>query len=508
MSHSTKPWRSQWLVTTWMNFLQKRPSLVRDVETIKILILLLQKTMTIKILLLLQKTLTEANGRSRILMPLHHYSLQLKHLLPGQPLTQGTLLPSHPSSNPCLNVNNLVMTFQHQMMDIYDNDNAHVPKIKPRAEWLKPVPEDERPASPEPNWVIPVNDLLEAENNWANALAESYKIPRKTRKKKLSKSDLEGPTFKVVKAFNDNIISLQFQIEDCHRLLTDQVDLVNPEDHRLVSDESKPLPLGGPLGHVTIQPQFFFNKDLENLVSGDTTRRVALSISKLKAANYPDFGLEELEFYINKHNAPSNRRVRILSVISLKKFERYGYVYLRDIVIRRADYNEYSISKADFKNLHPNDFEDLSIVIRQRVGDLQLGIESYQTQLNITEPRWDALDFLFKEDYTIVSKPRAVIYRDRNEQKMMMRENEVHKFSDGTLIRVRDKLDYMVKDFKLFEYNPGMATRVWSEVDKRRSEDFIKVIERRLKIRRIFRNLESFVGGRLRDVDYRLINRT
>nr|GEY56251.1 hypothetical protein [Tanacetum cinerariifolium] len=133
----------------------------------------------------------------------------------------------------------------------------------------------------------------------------------------------------------------------------------------------------------------------------------------------------------------------------------------------------------------------------QRVGDLQLGIKSYQTKLNLTEPRWDASDFLFKKDYTIVSKPRAVIYKDRNDQKKMMRENEVHKFSDGTLTRVLYKLDHMVKDFRLFKYNPGIENRIWPEDDKRRSEEFMEVIERRLKIRRIFQSLESFVGGRL-----------
>ncbi|GJS25817.1 hypothetical protein Tco_0486437 [Tanacetum coccineum] len=90
----------------------------------------------------------------------------------------------------------------------------------------------------------------------------------------------------------------------------------------------------------------------------------------------------------------------------------------------------------------------------------------------------------------------------------MMRETEVHKFSDGILNRILDKLDHMVKDFKLYEYNPGMATRIWSEDDRRKSKDFMEVIERRLKIRRIFRSLESFVGGRLRDVNYRLIQRT
>ncbi|GKD33606.1 hypothetical protein Tco_1249115 [Tanacetum coccineum] len=279
-------------------------------------------------------------------------------------------------------------------------------------------------------------------------------------------------------------------------------------------------------------------KDLDYLVSGSKERRSALSISKLKAANYLDFGLEELvpslwiesgceydisdaygishswfkrkEFYITRHSALSDRstirsHIQILSVVSLKTCERYGYTFLKEIVLRRANYKEYKISKANFKNLHPNDFKDLYLLHLQ---DLQLGIESYQTKLNLTQPDWDASDFLFKKDYTIVSKPRAVIYKDRNYQKMMMRETEVHKFSDGILNRILDKLDHMVKDFKLYEYNSGMETRIWSKDDRRRSKDFMEVIKRRLKIQRIFRSLKSFVGGRLRDVDYRLIQRT
>nr|GEZ29932.1 hypothetical protein [Tanacetum cinerariifolium] len=121
---------------------------------------------------------------------------------------------------------------------------------------------------------------------------------------------------------------------------------------------------------------------------------------------------------------------------------------------------------------------------------------------------WDASDFLFKEDYTIISKPRAVIYKDRNDQKKMMRETEVYKFSNGTLSKILEKLDDMVKDFKLFKYNSVMERRIWSQDDRRRSKEFMLVIKRRVKIRRISRSLESFVSGRLKDVDYRLIQRT
>ncbi|GJZ45620.1 hypothetical protein Tco_0593216 [Tanacetum coccineum] len=440
------------------------------------------------------------------------------------------------------------MQDEGHVSDLEDTDNAHIPKVSTTT-WFKPIPEGERPATPEPEWTIPPNDFPEPENNWANTYATTYQVPaenklqrktydigsfikwfcRRTGKKKLCKADLEGPAFNLVKAFHKNNVFLQYQMDECHKLLTNKVDLGNPEGHQILRNIYEPLPLGGPPGQVTIQPQFFFNKDLDYLLTGDKERKIALSISKLKAARYLDFGLEELvpslwveserdydisaaygithwwfrrkEFYINKHSEPSDReavrsQMRILSVISVKVFEKYGYNYLREIILRRADYQEYKISEKDFKNLHPNDFEDLN-----HVGDLQLRIESYQTKINLERPNWDAADYYFKEDYTIVPKPRAVVYRDRNDQRKLMRLNELHKFSDGTLTRVMEKLDHMVKDFHLYEYNKGMETRKWSEDDK-------TAIEKRLQTRRIFRSLESFVGGRIRDIDYRLINRT
>nr|GEV27369.1 hypothetical protein [Tanacetum cinerariifolium] len=88
--------------------------------------------------------------------------------------------------------------------------------------------------------------------------------------------------------------------------------------------------------------------------------------------------------------------------------------------------------------------------------------------------------------------PRSI---DTNTQKKIMRETRVHKFSDGMLTRILEKLDHMVKDFKLSKYNSGKEKRIWSGDDIRRSKEFMEVIERRLKIRRIFRSLGSFVSG-------------
>nr|GEU44560.1 hypothetical protein [Tanacetum cinerariifolium] len=196
--------------------------------------------------------------------------------------------------------------------------------------------------------------------------------------------------------------------------------------------------------------------------------------------------------------------MKILSAVSLKTFLSYGYTYLKEIVLCRADYKEYTVSEANFKNMHPNDFKDLYLLHLQ--GKLSHLSKADKVHLFNAVNLW-IRNIVIRQYYTIVHKPTAIIYKDRNNQKKMMRDSDVHKFSDGTLTRILEKLDVMLKDYVLFKFNPGMKHRIFSEDDKRRSQEFIKLIYRRLKIMRIFRSFESFVSGRLRDVDYRLIQR-
>nr|GEZ44278.1 hypothetical protein [Tanacetum cinerariifolium] len=148
------------------------------------------------------------------------------------------------------------------------------------------------------------------------------------------------------------------------------------------------------------------------------------------------------------------------------------------------------------------------LVIRQRVKDFQLRIKSYQTQLNLTKPQWDATGFEYKHDYTVIDSPRDVIFQDKYGVQMMIRFNEIHKFSDGTLQQIDEALDYWVKEFRINMMNPGLNTRFWTRKDIDRCKAFMSTIQRRLRTRRIFCNLESFFGGRVREGDYRLLKRT
>nr|GFB35763.1 hypothetical protein [Tanacetum cinerariifolium]GFB37565.1 hypothetical protein [Tanacetum cinerariifolium] len=55
-----------------------------------------------------------------------------------------------------------------------------------------------------------------------------------------------------------------------------------------------------------------------------------------------------------------------------------------------------------------------SIVIQRRVEDLQLGVESYQKNLNLTKPDTYRSDLKRREAYIAYSNPRGFIYRNKD----------------------------------------------------------------------------------------------
>nr|GEW99166.1 hypothetical protein [Tanacetum cinerariifolium] len=244
---------------------------------------------------------------------------------------------------------------QAQSSDDEDIRNAYITKVNLQQDWGKPLEED-IPATPEPAWSIPSSDLPVLTKNWASALASTYTPP--------------------------------------------------PEDSLLAHNVSKPLPLGGLPSHVIIRSDFFFNKDFEYLRYSSKGSRLALSISKMKAAYYPDVGLEQM--------VPDKMRIEEVCKYDIAAMGKYGV-------------------------------------------------------------------------------------------QMIMRFNKIQKFSDDTLHQIDEALDYQVKEFKVNRMNLGLNTRFWTRKDVDRSKEFMFAIQKWLKARRIFRNLESFVGGRVREGDHKLL---
>nr|GEX30611.1 hypothetical protein [Tanacetum cinerariifolium] len=145
-----------------------------------------------------------------------------------------------------------------------------------------------------------------------------------------------------------------------------------------------------------------------------------------------------------------------------------------------------------------------SIIIQRRVEDLQLGVESYQKKLNLTRLDTYRSDLKRKEAYIAYSNPRGFIYQNKDKQNRLMRVDELHKFSDGTLTDVRTALDDRLKGIQM-KY---LSQTIWRKSDKERAVAMIQAIAKQLKTRRIMKSLERFVGGRLYEGDFRMLQRT
>ncbi|GKE75574.1 hypothetical protein Tco_1537615, partial [Tanacetum coccineum] len=161
---------------------------------------------------------------------------------------------------------------------------------------------------------------------------------------KLTPEHLEGLAYEVVKAFHPDVIHLQFQMEECHKLLTNQVD-----DKLLKYNVSRPFLLGGPPEQMV--PDLMW---IEEECMYDISATYGIS----------HWWFKRQKFYIDRHSAETNRRaiirtyMRILSVVRIEVFSIYGYDYMKKIVLQRADNQEYTILENDFKDLYLSDFEE------------------------------------------------------------------------------------------------------------------------------------------------------
>nr|GEY64262.1 hypothetical protein [Tanacetum cinerariifolium] len=284
----------------------------------------------------------------------------------------------------------------------------------------------------------------------------SYFIMNWLRVDTLTPEIIVGPTYELMKGSCKSLIELEYHLEEVYKATTDQLDWVNPEGQQ-----------------------------------------------------------------------------RIIAVIELKIVEWHSYKHLDWITVRHDDDKLYKFKEGDFKRIRLQDIEDIllllvqgkltnltveerfafnvslrmftrSVVIQRRVEDLQLSVESYQKKLNLTKPDTYMADLKRKEAYTAYSNPRGFIYQNKDKKNRLMRIDELHKFNDGALTDVHTALDDRLKGI-LMQYLPQI---IWRRIDKDRAAAMIQAIDKRLKTRRVMRSLERFVGGRLYEGDFRMLQRT
>ncbi|GJZ51487.1 hypothetical protein Tco_0606002 [Tanacetum coccineum] len=312
----------------------------------------------------------------------------------------------------------------------------------------------------------------------------------------LTQEHLVGPAFNLLKRTCRSRVKLEYNIEECYKAVTDQLDWNNLKRKEYPFDLSKPLPLIMDRGHQVVLVDYFINNDLEYLRGGSSRKKYTTSTTKTKAVKYDIPGIEDM--------VPS-----LWSPIKVAfkdgDFLRLHLYDIEDMLLL--------LVQKKLSNLERDVIFDLGVVLRmftihivilKWVEDLQMGVESYQKMLNITKPDTFRSDITNRTPYTTYNNPQGIIYEVKYKRNRLMRTDELYKFSDGTLTFVRSVLHDIALNLRM-DYLPK---RRWSSLDRKRSRIMIKAINKQLLERRLMRSLEKFVGGRDYGEDLRLLQRT
>nr|GEZ30954.1 hypothetical protein [Tanacetum cinerariifolium] len=399
-------------------------------------------------------------------------------------------------------------------------------------EWFS---QPQKPPTPDRDWNKTLPAVQGSTQTWISELAKqadsrslfnklldtpldlSNFIMNRLRVDTLTPELLAGPTYELMKGSCKSLIELEYHLEEIYKATMDQLDWVNPEGEQYPHNLLQPLPFipDNRCRHV-IPFAHFINNDLKYLRGGVASRKYTTSVTKTKAADYgyikwiEDLGRKRQQFYgfaVNwgsAHDVYSKRR--IIDVTDLKIVEWHSYKHLDWISMRRDDEKIYKFKKGDFKRLRLQDIEDMMILLVQ--GKLSnLTVEecfAFNVSLRMFTRNTYWSDLKRREAYSAYSNLRGFIYQNKDKKNRLMRIDELHKFSDGTLNDVRTALDDRLKGIRM-QYLPQT---IWRKGDKDRAAAMIQAIDKMLKTRRIMRSLEKFVGGRLYEGDFRMLQRT
>ncbi|GKA49349.1 hypothetical protein Tco_0742422 [Tanacetum coccineum] len=418
---------------------------------------------------------------------------------------------------------------QDQEENLGKDDEEPKEKVASKRDWFTKPTQPQEPI--DPDWNVDKTPQQGQNQSWLMTLASSTDKPSKTfdelmstpidfsafimnglKINNLTQGTLLGPAFRLLKGTRSNYAELEYDFEECYKALLEKLDWENPEGGDYPFDLTKPLPLVMSINHQKVPADYFFNNDLKYLqgVIKDMVLNIWVPV-KVAYDKHALWGIshwreQHKSFYGYARGLQSRHYVystkRHLAVTRVEVMRKYGYRYLKDIVVRRADNDLYRFKEGDFPRLCINDIEDMLLL--KRVEDLQLRVKSYQKKINVTKPETTKSGIRKRDPYTPYQDPQGFIYVDNNGRNRLMRSDELYKFSDRALTGLRTSLDDIIKNIRM-EYLPQ---RRWSTLEKKRANIMIKAIDKQLKERRMMRSLKKFIGGRHYGTDLRLLQRT
>nr|GEW68964.1 hypothetical protein [Tanacetum cinerariifolium] len=212
-----------------------------------------------------------------------------------------------------------------------------------------------------------------------------------------------------------------------------------------------------------------------------------------------------------------------LSLISRTLVEPYGLEISRVLKLRIANLALQGGSEEGYGSL-PTDFgvvdgtkgfADLAKMVPEVNKGLTLLVHvvlrrKHQQFYEFAVNRESARDVYSKCRIITVTELQIVAwhnYKHLDWITMCRDDDKLYKFKEGDFKRlcIIDIEDMLLLLGVRMKYLPQA---IWGKSDKERATAMIQAIDKQLKTRRIMRSLEKFVGGRLYEGDFRMLQRT
>ncbi|GJS12228.1 hypothetical protein Tco_0369024 [Tanacetum coccineum] len=232
----------------------------------------------------------------------------------------------------------------------------------------------------------------------------------------LTQETLLGPAFRLLKGTRSNYAELEYDFEECYKALSEKLYWDNPEGGDYPFDLTKPHTFSHEWESQSAQydlpgiEDMFPNIWIPVKVAYDKHALWGISHWREQRKTFYGYarGLQ------SRHDIYSTKLIPAVTQVEVMR--KHGYGYLKEIVARRADNDIYRFKEGDFPRLRINDIEDMlllvvqnpftnllgddfsdfaialrmftkSLVIQKRVKDLQLRVESYKKNINVTKPQ-------------------------------------------------------------------------------------------------------------------------
>ncbi|GKA35330.1 hypothetical protein Tco_0721821 [Tanacetum coccineum] len=244
-----------------------------------------------------------------------------------------------------------------------------------------------------------------------------------------------------------SLVELEYFLKEVCKATTDKLDWNNPEGQQYPHDLRKPLSLIPNSQFLRVIPfDHFINNDLAYLRGGSSSQTYATLVTKTKVVDYGHVKwIEDLVLNTMWKSARDvYSRLIIIAVTKLQIVKWHNYKHLDLITVHRNDDKLYTFKEGDYMRLRVQDIKDMLLLL----------VHGKLTNLTIEEclALNDSLrisDLKRLPTYSTYPNPRGFIYQNKDKKNKLMRIDELHKFSDGTLNDVQTVLDDILKRIRM-----------------------------------------------------------